>query len=151
MGVNSLFFSKIPVENSKFCTDHMQEETPCLSTVSKETKKVLDENRKKSRNSNFKQSDDFFVVKSVLEKKSSGSSDQFLIEWLGYDRKEATWEPSENIPGFIRDYYKDCKNLGKDLPQPIIKHRKALSTGNKIDGEPSGNTLILFYAFFINM
>ena len=55
MGVNSLFFSKIPVKNSKFCTDHMQEETPCLSTVSKETKKVLDENRKKSRNSNFKQ------------------------------------------------------------------------------------------------
>ena len=83
MGVNSLFFSKIPVKNSKFCTDHMQEETPCLSTVSKETKKVLDENRKKSRNSNFKQSDDFFVVKSVLEKKSSGSSDQFFNRVAG--------------------------------------------------------------------
>ena len=120
---------QIPVKNSKFCTDHTKEETPCLDRVSKETKKVLNENRKKSRNSNFTQSDDFFVVKSVLDKKGADESEMFLIEWLGYDRNEATWEPSENIPDFFKEYYKEPKHLGQDLPKPIIKHRKALSTG----------------------
>ena len=40
-----------------------------------------------------------FEVKSILAKRGSGSRTQYLVEWLGYPRWEATWETASNLTG----------------------------------------------------
>ena len=40
-----------------------------------------------------------FEVKSILAKRGSGSRTQYLVEWVGYPRWEATWETASNLSG----------------------------------------------------
>ena len=49
---------------------------------------------------------------------------QYNIKWEGYE--ETTWEPSQNIPSFIRAYY-DEKGEGK-VPTPKVKEVKKIGS-----------------------
>ena len=37
---------------------------------------------------------------------------------------EASWEPEDTIPKFIRDFYEDKSHFGKNLPNPVVKNSK---------------------------
>ena len=54
-----------------------------------------------------------------------------IMEEQRYPAEQATWEPETNIPEFIRNYYKDPKKIGHDLPKPRIKHSKTMTNGQK--------------------
>lgn len=43
-----------------------------------------------------------FQVESILAKRGSGSRTQYLVEWAGYPRWEATWETASNLVGARR-------------------------------------------------
>ena len=46
----------------------------------------------------------------------------YLIKWENYD--EPTWEPRDNIPEFILNYYE--KTGRSDIPTARIKHTKVV-------------------------
>ena len=66
------------------------------------------------------------MVEKILQIKETNNVKEFLISWVGYPGTEATWEPEDNIPGFIRKYYEDKSKLGSKLPAPSIKHTKTV-------------------------
>ena len=45
----------------------------------------------------LKLKDNVYMVQSLLAKRK----DEFLVEWFGFPKSEATWEKSKNIPTFI--------------------------------------------------
>ena len=48
-----------------------------------------------------------------------------MVKWVGFP--DPTWEYENGIPKFIRNYYeKNPAKLGKVLPNPKIKHSKAI-------------------------
>ena len=50
---------------------------------------------------------------------------EVLVKWVGFP--DPTWEYENGIPKFIRNYYeKNPAKLGKVLPNPKIKHSKAI-------------------------
>ena len=58
----------------------------------------------------------------ILQKKSTERKDMYLIKWENYD--EPTWEPQENIPNFILNYYE--KTGRSDIPTARIKRTKVV-------------------------
>ena len=64
--------------------------------------------------------DQLFIIEQIDEIKSS----DYLVKRLGYGVEDRTWEPSTNIPEFIRLYYNNPDSLGKRLPEPRIRHKK---------------------------
>ena len=38
-----------------------------------------------------------FRAEKILQSRKKKGQKQFLVKWYGYPRKEATWEPEENI------------------------------------------------------
>ena len=57
---------------------------------------------------------------------------EYKVKWVGYEEDLDTWEPEENIPKFIREYYKDDTKLKTKLPNPKIKYTKLLANGAKM-------------------
>ena len=50
------------------------------------------------------------------------------MKWSGFDEDAATWEPSQNVPKFVQAYYKkDSTRLGRNIPNPVIKHSKKVA------------------------
>jgi hypothetical protein len=51
---------------------------------------------------------DVYEVDYIADHKEEGGEFRYLVKWKGYDRKEATWEPEENIndPQPIERYFK---------------------------------------------
>ena len=68
-----------------------------------------------------------YIIQAVTDIKD----DLLKIKWVGYDIE--TWEPSENVPKFIREFYKDPQRLKASLPNPNIKYTKQLANGCKIN------------------
>lgn len=52
-----------------------------------------------------------------------------LVKWMGYS--DLTWEPRENIPDWIVEFYSISTNLRQNLPKPYIKHVKEVGKGQK--------------------
>ena len=64
--------------------------------------------------------DGIFMIEKILGKKGN----KYHIQWQGYTT--TTWEPSANIPKFIRDYY---ERTGKStLPNPKILDTRTIGT-----------------------
>ena len=86
--------------------------------------------------------DNVYTVQSLLKKRG----DDFLVEWYGFPKAEATWEKGQNIPKFIlkvlniclvsqswhfifQFYLDDPRRFGQKLPNPKIKHSKNSGLG----------------------
>ena len=93
--------------------DHENEDTPCLQDVT---------NMAKNSKVDCQDKDQLLIIEQIDEIKSS----DYLVKWLGYGVEDRTWEPSTNIPEFIRLYYNNPDNLGKRLPEPRIQHKKVV-------------------------
>ena len=46
----------------------------------------------------------------------------YLVKWENYD--QPTWEPTQNIPEFITNYYE--KTGSSDIPAARVKHTKVV-------------------------
>jgi hypothetical protein len=57
-----------------------------------------------------------------LEKKKTKGQFLYLVKWENYEK--ATWEPMENIPECITNYY---ENTGQsNIPKARVKHTKVV-------------------------
>jgi hypothetical protein len=119
---------KMPINESKFCHEHKNCETPIVAAkeVSESSKKNLRSFKNKESSSTDAKDDDFFVVEKVLEVKKENEKVHYKVKWVGFPESESTWEPEENIPGFIKKFYEDKSKIGKTLPSPTIKHTKTV-------------------------
>ena len=112
------------------------------SQVSRDTRMKLREHRESTAISSDASQDNIYVIETILNLKKKDDCDLFLVKWLNFPESEASWEPSDCVPGFIQLYYKDGSNLGKPLPNPRLKRTK--KAGNETyyhlswEGEDSG-------------
>ena len=86
---------KMPINESKYCHDHMNSETPIVSghDITNESRVNLNKYRKSSAISEHAPSDDFFVIESILNIKEDKGKKRFLVKWVGFPEEEATIEP----------------------------------------------------------
>ena len=113
----------MPGTHHKLCFKHQHEASPIVTSdkISLATKEKLRSHRKSSQASNMAQNDEVFIIESILDIKDG----KFLVRWAGFPENASTWEPSENVPKFIKKYYEeDATKLGAKLPNPKIKHTK---------------------------
>ena len=96
--------------------------------VSKETRAKLRSYRKKTSSVNNLPQDNVYILETILDcemrKKQDGEIRYFKIKWVGFPLAEASWEPEDTIPKFIRDFYEDKSHFGKNLPNPVVKNSK---------------------------
>lgn len=105
-----------------FCRDHKDHSSPALHHKQLEESSLAVLNRDKKNRQHDAELDGVFLVEEILDKKG----DKYHIKWKGYTA--TTWEPSKNIPKFIRDFY-ERTGVSK-LPKPrILDTRK---TGRSI-------------------
>ena len=111
---------KMPINESKFCKDHKDCETPIVGAkdISDNSKKTLRSHKKKESESEAARDDDFFVIEEITEVKIEKEKKSYLVKWVGYPPSQSTWEPEEHIPAFIKKYYENQDNIGKKLPAP---------------------------------
>ena len=120
--------TSIPVPGRKFCHEHESLESPVIpaDAVTAKTKNKLREHRKKNSHSDEARNDNAFVVESILDMKKDKVGIQYLVKWLGFPQDEATWEPEDNLPKFLRNYYNSPEKYGMKLPDPKIKYTKTI-------------------------
>ena len=111
------------------CPEHCGEETPAVaaSKLSKDSLDLLNEEFASRQGEARK--DSIFVVEEIrgCEHRSDGTF--YKIKWESY--KKETWEPSINIPCFIKNYY--AKTGNAKIPQPRVKHtKKIVSSGQSM-------------------
>jgi Chromo (CHRromatin Organisation MOdifier) domain len=41
--------------------------------------------------------DEEYEVDAILKKRTVNGQTEYLVKWLGYDKEEATWEPTRNL------------------------------------------------------
>ena len=46
---------------------------------------------------NIEASNNEYEVESILDKRTMNGQTEFLVKWLGYDKGQATWEPTRNL------------------------------------------------------
>ena len=103
--------SKYP-GSALFCTDHKDHKSPALHHKQLEESSLATLNRDKKNRQHDSELDGVFLVEEILGVKD----DRYHVKWKGY--QTTTWEPSKNIPKFIKDFY---KKTGKSkLPKPRI-------------------------------
>jgi hypothetical protein len=52
-----------------------------------------------------------FKVKKIIDDKMIGNKKYYLVWWLGYKKKESTWEPSKNlIKDGLKEYIDEYEN-----------------------------------------
>ena len=75
----------------------------------------------------------------ILDKKIKKDRVSYLVKWENYE--VPTWEPSENIPDFITNYYE--KTGKSNIPSARVKHTKVVG-GSKFHllvwDSPDGET-----------
>ena len=118
--------TKIPGPRSKFCKEHVKEETPCIlgNMVQRSTRETLKEFRKKHSKDKKALPDNVFTIELILDIKIDNGKKCYLVKWQEFPEAMATWEQESTIPTFIRLYYEKNENLGKKLPNPKIKRSK---------------------------
>ena len=105
--------TNMPSPDSKFCHHHRSEQSPVIlkETLSTESRTCLYNFRSRTKQTQLRlPDDDLFVVESILEVRMKNKTKQFLVQWAGFPRSEATWEPMKNIPHL---YNKVVWRLGK--------------------------------------
>ena len=107
----------------------------------------------RKKTSEFKDSsqDQIYVVESLVQKKVEKAKVYWKVKWLGFPEESSTWEPSTNIQPWIMDFYETHPdNLGKSIPDPVIKYSKKsggetfhyLSWGESDTGDLPQNKLV---------
>ena len=127
--------TNMPSPDSKFCSLHYNVESPVLlkESLSSESISRLYNFRSRTKQTQVDlPDDDLYVVESILEKKSSKSKILYLVKWAGFPTSESTWEPEQHIPVFISKFYENPNNLGKNLPEPRIKHTQKVANGSEV-------------------
>ena len=137
--------TKIPAPKNKFCQDHKNEETPCIlgNKVQKTTRESLRNYRKKTSKNKTAPGDNVFTVECILDSKIKQGKKCYLVKWSEFPEAQSTWELESSIPLFIRKYYEKKENLGKILPNPLIKRSKKVGKDTIFhflswDGESGG-------------
>lgn len=67
-----------------------------------------------------------FEVEKILAKEKVNEKSYYLVQWVGFSRKESTWEPLENLRNYT----------------PMIKRFEKYSTSENLDGLPDINTFV---------
>ena len=96
--------------------------------MSQESRDKLKNYRKNNAASDKAPKDQLYIIECIknIEVKKN-KEDKYLTKWSGFPEEASTWEPSDNVPKFIRDYYKgDSCRLNIKLPNPTIKHTKTV-------------------------
>ena len=67
---------------------------------------------------------DLFEVVAFLDVKGRGTSQEYLVQWKGYPREEASWEKKAAIPRETRNtqlakYLQNAKLTGQVLPDEV--------------------------------
>lgn len=139
--------TSLPLPKKTCCGEHEGEQTPVADNVSAGTRKTLKDYKEKTKQSEQTGDDHIYIIESIQEFKEDEGKNIFKVKWFGFPDEAATWEPVDNIPKFIQDYYiHNQERLGNKLPNPRIKCSKKLSNGTKYhyltwDGEAGGKWL----------
>ena len=109
--------------------EHQNCDTPIVAAkeVSESSKTKLRSFKRKEASSAQARDDDFFVIEQINEVKDDKGKKKYLVKSVGYPDSQSTWEPEENVPGFIKQYYENGKNIGSKLPAPTIKTSKTVA------------------------
>lgn len=57
---------------------------------------------------------DVFEVEKILDHRSVGYANEYLIKWKGYEIDWATWEPEANVENshdLLKEYRGPCRNI----------------------------------------
>lgn len=80
-----------------------------------------------------KEQQEFFLVEKILDKKVIKGVDYYHIKWLGYDKKDNTWEPVSNLD--------TCLSLVEEFNQKYKpKAKKHKQVKRLIKREPSSSS-----------
>ena len=92
-----------PGPGETMCKEHKGTETPALpaSRLTKESLELL--NKEHVNSDSDALHDTLFIIEEIRGKKIEDKQTYYQIKWEGY--KSETWEPSKNIPTFIKNYY----------------------------------------------
>jgi len=67
-----------------------------------------------------------YEVEDILDKRTNGRTEEYLVKWKGYDNSENTWEPIKNLDHCrerVRQYQRRNPELTKQEGQGPVKQR----------------------------
>jgi hypothetical protein len=79
----------IKYKSSLFTTSKNNKSLPTVDEEQEKVKSVVE----------TLDSESTFLVDQVTQMRKRNGKNQFLLKWVGYSLKEATWEPIENLKG----------------------------------------------------
>jgi Chromo (CHRromatin Organisation MOdifier) domain len=65
---------------------------------------------------NIEASDNEYEVECILDKRTTNGQTEFLVKWLGYDKDQATWEPTRNL--FCPDKVQEFEDSNSAMRAP---------------------------------
>ena len=121
--------TRMPTPTSPFCSEHqsIESQQPVIPAekLSKKTRNKLNDYQRKSNKSFLElPCDSVYIVEKILNSKKTSSGLEYLIKFSGFPESQSCYEPKENLPQFIQDYYSDKENLSKCVPAPYIVCKK---------------------------
>ena len=124
-----------PSPDSPFCPKHSNVESPVLlaESLTQKTRDRLREYRVQQQKSNIVlPNDSVYIIQSVLDSRTVKTTVEYCVKFAGFPSSVTCWEPVKNLPTFIVDFYKEDKNLGKQIPGPRIKKTTHVLNGTEI-------------------
>lgn len=76
-----------------------------------------------------------YEVQSIIDKKLVKGNISYLIHWKGYDIKESTWEPIQNLYNCMDSvvaYEENNKKNEKEVEKPLLKSKRKSFIPEKI-------------------
>ena len=120
-----------PSPSSPFCREHKDCESPVLLAehLSASTRHKLREWRMKEQSASVSlPKDTVYIVQSVLDTRKYKNTKEMLVKFAGFPEEASCWEPAQNLPSFLLEFYKTKNNLKKPLPGPIVKRTKQVGS-----------------------